>query len=573
MSTIHNNAQWRLPDLIDVGMLRARYSVTLPLIIQTPGPAQINGELSGLTVFPTHISGGEQLIQMRIAGDHLFKDTLLTGQMTVCAAGETRTIWIIGRVLDDEFQQWTRENLQLTAPSNRKFFGRAGIVLGKQHLAGELGAAQLPESQAYLRKDESGVWALFQPRPSNTPLVVNGQPIAVGQRLLIIGGETIALGKLTLQVEAHNINFALLVNGTVDFGRLSTCPTVQLTIKNRSSHSWSGVIKAMVPWIVVPNPTVNCPARQSVTLNLQLGDGIPDVVGQQINVTGALLLEGEQEVWFIGATLLVDVKPDESLAMQAVQAQRAAIIALPVSSLAIDARTVLSALPPNVDLRIDFGAVSTTEVETNERQFRFTNTLPQIISGRAWVNDYFWLEVTPTTFTCPPGQAVTFTARLNKSGADLRPKRYIVADAILVECNGYTIQIAVQVEIKRPEQHNNVTANPAPALPVPPLHTINFGTVNNFSSALPVYTFRVNNPSTQVMTGTVRVNDYFWLEVAPTHFTCPPGQEVVFTVALNQSVTTLRLKEYHVTDAILVESSGQRQWIAVAMTIERPTSS
>lgn len=574
MSTTNRNDNWRLPDLIDVGMVRARHSVTLPLVIQTPGPAQIRGELSGLTVFPTQTTGGEQLIQLRIAGDHLFKDTLLTGQMAVRAAGETRIIWIIGRVLEDEFQQWAREVLRLTAPSNRKFLARAGMVLGKHHLAGEPGAEQLPDSQAYLRREESGAWALFQPRPSNTPLVVNGQLLAVGQRLLVIGGETIGLGKLTLQVEAYNASPALLVDSVVDFGRLSVCTVAQLTIKNRSSQPWQGMLKVMVPWIVAPNPIVSCPGRQSISLALQLGRGIPDVSGQQINLTGALLLEGQQEVWSIGATLLVDARPEEVLTRQAVQLQQEAVVSASVLPLAADEITVLPSSPPATGLNLDFGVVSNTAVESAVHQICFINTSPQVMSGRAWVNDYFWLEITPSTFICLPGQAVTFTVKLNKFGADLRPKRYNIEDAILVEYNGQQTSIRVCLEIQRPGHQVEATPPNVPATPpLTPVQTIDFGTVNNFSDPLPVQTFRLSNPSSQIMTGTVRVNDYFWLEVTPTSFTCPPGQEVVFTVTFNQSVATIRPKQYHVTDAILVESSGQRQWLAVAMTIVRPTSS
>lgn len=862
MATANNSSGWRLPDLIDLGDIRAKYPVSLPMLIQTPGPAQLSSDLSGMTVLPTATPAGENLIRVMIPGDRLFKDTLLAGQLIIQSDNETRTVWLIGRVLEDEFQAWVKDKLQLTAPSQRKFACSLGMVLGRRTLAGEIGADALDDTQAYLRKEECGVWSVFQPRPVGVLLRVAGRSVAVGQRLIVTGGETIELGVLKLKVETERTDLALEVSGSVDFGRLSAHQPAYLSVKNQSSQTWSGQFKTMVPWIVVPHPQVTCPPRQQIQVAVQLGPAVPGEAGQQVNVTSALVLEGAKELWAISAQVMVDIKggleltprtldwgtvsdlqkaqvlqlrlkntgnqlwqgvattpvpwlnispsslkcaagaetvievrlnqqaatlPDgpadvaEAVVIEGnnqritatiqlyKQQPRAQIVLQPkvldwgtVTNWSTAARqtvevnnigdkdwqgkvevkvnwldvtpavvhcpagghatvtvrlnaaaqhlpsflqkvpaavqfvgegttaavlvrvkmeppqiqlvpdrldivvanrnqlpryfvqlhnqggqpwngvvtttlrwltvtpstvtcpaggsaTVEVALNQNVNtvfrravvieelkdfvqiygdsvqlslttrleikydvvasqppppspspppilppilptgLMVDFGTVNELTVGGATRKVQFVNTNAYTMRGNVRVNDYFWLEVTPTTFDCLPNQEVVLTVQLNQAAGELRPKRYEVPDAIVIESNGKQEFIRVIAEIRRAQEKS-----------FPPTGLkVDFGVISDFSGDYPAHELQFANPYPHVVEGTVRVNGYFWLDVTPSTFSSRPGQRIAITVCLNPAASNLRPKQYVVEDAIVIESMGQQQLVGVAVEIQR----
>jgi len=744
MATANNSSGWRLPDLIDLGDIRAKYPVTLPMLIQTPGPAQLSSDLSGMTVVPTDTPAGEHLIQVAIPGDRLSKDTMLAGQLVVQSGNETRTVWVIGRVLEDEFQNWVKDKIQLTASSQRKFTCRLGMVLGRNTLAGEVGADRLDDIQAYLRKEESGVWSLFQPRPVSAPLQVDGRPVAIGQRLILTGGETIELGALKLKVETERTDLALEVSGSVDFGRLSARSMAYLNVKKHSPQTWTGQLKAMVPWIVVPQPQVRCPAHQTIQVPVQLGSGVPGEVEQLIVLTGALVLENAQEIWAISAQVFVDIKDGLELSPRTLDWgqvgdphyapvqhlrlkntgrqlwQGVASVAQPWLSInsttlqcAPGAETLIEVRLNDQVARLPDGPVSVAAAVVIEGQqqrvvaagqFHYkqpraqiglqpkildwgkvTNwqaATPQTIQinntgDKDWQGQVevkvAWLDVRPAIVQCPAGGQATLTVQLNAealqlptflqkvpaavqlvgedttvavlvrvkmeppliqlvpervniiladrnrlpryfvqihnqgaqpwSGVVTTPYRWLTVIPSVVTCSAggsATVEIVLNetvnktfrtprvvedlpdiIRIKgdsvqlalagRLEIRNDFIASQSTILPAG--LKVDFGTITDFSGGFPVREVRFVNLNPHLLQGTVRVNNLPWLEVTPTVVSCPSGQEVVLTVRLNQAVSTIRAKRYDVDDAIILESNGQQQRVAVSMDIQRSQKS
>jgi len=371
---------WRLPDLIDLGDLWAKHSVTLPMLIEVPGPATLRGELANLQVEPARLpAGGEHLIRVGIPGGKLFKDTMLAGQLVVESQGETRSVWIIGRVLEDEFKKWAKDKIILVGKSGRKFAFGPGMLLGKEQLQGEPGAERVAEKQAYIMKESSGVWSLIQPLPVSLPTEVNGRPLDVGRRLLLKGGEVIRIGSLELEVEATKTDLPVTLDGTVDFGKLSTRATTGspvIEVKNTKRRKWEGTLRSTVPWIQVPQPQLVCPANQTVQVPVQLGTGLSRLPRQLINYTGALVLEGSAESWVISAQLHVDV--EEGLEVE-----------------------------PTI---LDFGKVSIPATVAPQR-LRVRNVGSADWQGTAQVK-VPWLVVDQTSLRCVAGAETTLEVRL-----------------------------------------------------------------------------------------------------------------------------------------------------------------
>lgn len=94
---------------------------------------------------------------------------------------------------------------------------------------------------------------------------------------------------------------------------------------------------------------------------------------------------------------------------------------------------------------LDFGSVTRWKGDLPTQTVRLRNG-----GGKAWNgaarSTLPWLEINPTTVSCPAGGEVTLTVGLTSAGSKLRPKAYNVSDAILVEGEGQTLQIGVQMD-------------------------------------------------------------------------------------------------------------------------------
>jgi hypothetical protein len=766
MGISQSGSGWNLPNIIDLGDLRAKCSITLPMVIEVPGPASIRGELSDLCVEPGKVdAAGQHLLRIGIPGDKLLRDTMLAGQLVVESSGETRSVWIIGRVLEDEFKAWVRDKIILVGQSGRKFGFDLGVLLGKEQLKGESGADRIAEKQAYIMKEPSGVWSLIQPLPVSHPTRVNDQTIGVGQRVLLKGGEMIEVGPLKLIVEAQKTDLPITVDGSVDFGKLSArataTPPVITVRNNQGRQKWEGTLRSTVPWIQVPQPQVVCQGGKTVQVAVQLGTCPSSLPRQQINYTGALMLEGAKETWFISAQLAVDVEEGLEVEPSALDFGRVSdpamvapqrlrlrntgrtdwqgAVQVAVPWLAVD-RTSLQcaagaemtlevrltdqvmALPeganaiakafeidgqglsvpvaarlhfdkPKVQLDvqprsldwdkvIDWRAAkpqtillrntgtkdwqgkaeskvpwlevtpvtlqcpvqgkatltvrltdqfqslvvgeqkapAAVRIEGEGLSFSFlarlvveapeiepdTTLIDLVLDDRSALPHYAlhlrnrgsqdwrgvvkstlrWLVVSPTDVTCPAGGEVLIDVTLGPDVSIFKRARTVRVDnAIRIEGQGQPLLVGARLEIKEPAPPGSIPVPPPPPVSPPVTPTkddvkppkdvvkppvtelvVDFGAVSNWSGALPMREIRLTNSQPQVMNGTVR-STLPWLAVTPASFSCPPGQEVILTVRLTNQAAGLRPKSYDVADALIIESSGKKHSVRAQLAV------
>jgi len=526
MGASRSGGGWNLPDLIDLGDIRAKCSVTLPMVIQVPGPARLRGELTNLHVQPARLPvGGEHLIRVGIPGDKLFKDTMLAGQLVVESNGETRSIWIIGRVLEDEFKAWARDRIILVGKSGRKYGFGPGMLLGKEQLRGEPGADRVAEKHAYIMKDPGGVWSLIQPLPVSQPILVNGQPVGVGRRRLLKGSEVIKIGELELTVEAKKTDLPITVDGSVDFGKLSArataTPPVITVRNNRKRNKWQGTLRSTVPWIQVPQPQVVCPGSKAVQVTVRLGTGLSSLPRQAINYTGALVLEGPKETWAISAQLDVDV--DENLEVE------------PTS--------------------LDFGRVSDPGAVAPQ-PLHLRNTGNTDWQGTVQIAAP-WLAVDRTSLQCAAGAKTKLEVRLTDQVMALPEGPNAVADALRMEGQGLSVTVAVRLHFDKPKAQPEVQPR-----------SIDWGKVMDWRTAKP-QTVQLRNPGTKDWRGKAE-SKVPWLEVTPTILHCPAQGKATLTVRLTDRFQGLTVGEKKEPAAVRIEGEGKAFSILARLVVEEP---
>jgi len=526
MGTTHSSGGWKLPDLIDLGDLRAKYPVSLPMVIQVPGPARLQGELSDLHVQPARLpAGGEHLIRLGIPGDKLLKDTLLAGQLVIESGGETHAIWVIGRVLEDEFKAWVKDKMILVGKNGHKYGFGPGMLLGKEQLHGEAGAERIAEKQAYIIKETSGVWSLIQPLPASQPTLVNGQPVGVGRRVLLTGGEVIKVGSLELTVETKKTDLPVTVDACANFGKLSArgavSPPVVTVQNNHKRNKWEGTLRSTVPWIQVPQPQVLCPGGQTVQLAVQLGAGLGGLPRQMINYTGALVLEGREETWAISAQLDVDVE----------------------EGLEVEPTT------------LDFGRVSDPGAAAPQH-LRLRNTGSADWHGTVRVTPP-WLAADRTALQCAPGAETTLEVRLTGQVAALPEGSNAVAEALKIEGEGLSVSVAARLHFDKPQVR--LDAQP---------RSIDWGKVVDWRAAQP-QTVQLRNTGTKAWQGKAE-SKVPWLEVTPTTLHCPAQGQATLTVRLTAPFQGLNVGEHKSPAAVQVEGEGITFSILARLVIEAP---
>jgi hypothetical protein len=526
MGTSQSGAGWKLPDLIDLGDLRAKCPVTLPMVIQVPGPARLRGELSNLHIQPTRLpAGGEYLIQVGIPGDKLFKDTMLAGQLVVESGGDTRAIWVIGRVLEDEFKAWVRDKIILIGQSGRRFGFGVGMLLGREQLRGEAGADRIAEKQAYIMKEPSGVWSLIQPLQVSQPTLVDGQPLSTGRRTLLKGGEVIEVGALKLTVEAKKTDLPITVDGAVDFGKLSArataTPPVITVQNNHKSKKWEGTLRSTVSWIQVPQPQVACSGGKTVQTAVQLGSGLSGLPQQVISYTGALVLEGPNETWAISAQLDVDV--EEGLEVE--------------------------------PTALDFGQVSDPGAIAPQR-LRVRNTGSADWQGTVQVLAP-WLAVDRTSLQCAAGAELTLNVQLTDQVMALPEGANAIAEALKVEGQGFSVPVAARLHYDRPKVQ----------LAVQP-RSLDWGKVMDWRAAQP-QTIELHNAGAKDWQGQAE-SKVPWLEVTPTTLRCPAQGQATLTVRLADQFQGLAAGEQKAPAAVRIEGEGLSFSILARLVVEAP---
>jgi hypothetical protein len=521
----NNSGGWRLPDLIDLGDVWAKHPVTLPMTIEVPAPARLHTEIAIAQVQPDNLPAqGEHIINVSLAGDKLVKDLMVAGQLVIEAGGETRAVWIVARVLDEEFKDWLRDKIILIGKSGRKFGFNATMLLGKEVLKGEPGADALSDRQAFIQKEPSGVWSLIQPLRVGKPLQVNGQPVGIGRRQMLRGGETIELGALKLLVEAKQTDLGISVDGPVQFGKVSQRATAAppvVTVKNTDQkRSWEGRLRSTVPWIHVPHERVACPGGHSVAVLVQLGSDLSNLPSGVHHGYGALVLEGSTLSWVL--TAVVDV----------------------------DARQTGIDVEPST---VDFGhVIDPSQVPAQRVKLRNQGAMEWRGSIQVTVP---WLAVDRTDVQVASGAEQTITVTLTDQVTALTESAHVAPDALKIAGPGGSASVAARLMFERPKVQLDVQPR-----------SIDWDKVMDWRMAAS-HVVTVRNTGNKGWQGKAESLSP-WVDVSPAALSVPPGGQIKLTLQLKQELQNLATGEQKASIA-RVEGEGLMITVVGRVVVEQ----
>jgi hypothetical protein len=317
-----------------------------------------------------------------------------------------------------------------------------------------------------------------------------------------------------------------------------------------------------------------------VVLTAKLTEQAAGLRPKTYDVTDALIIESGDKKHLVNARLeVVKVSPTSRVSLPTTPPKPSA---------------------PLAGLAVDFGRVSDWSGPLPTREIRLTNSQTQVMKGTVR-STLPWLEVTPTSFSCPPGQEVMLTAKLTEAASRLRPKAYDVADALVIESGGKKHLVKARLEAttgshplgmrtilpprkdeaaepaqpaptRKPESTQAVKAEkPSKALPkalvVEPT-SIDWGTVSDWSGPLPVREIELSNGLKVDWSGTAR-STVPWLEVIPTEVTCPAGGRVTLQTRLTKRGSRLQPRTYSATNALVIEGDGQKLLVGASLTVKR----
>lgn len=524
MGSSHNQAGWQLPELINLDELRPNYPVSLSLTIETPAATRLSAELAGIKISPAELpAGGPHDITLDIPKNQLKPEVMLAGQLILEAQGEVRTVWVIGRVLSEtEFKQkWVQPQLILNGQNGHKYACGKGLWLGRQTLASEPGSFRLNDTHTYLSSDASQAWYLWQPVAVRPATKIDGQPLVVGQRKLLQGGEMIEIGALKLTVDQHTTSLPLTVADKVDFGKLSQQNSVALTVENnRSLVKWAGSLQATVPWIEIPQPQVTCAGGSTSQLPIQLSPQAAHLSPDSRHYPGALMLQGRNETWFIEARIEVDAPPE------------------PIT------------VQPR---RLYFGRVTQPPVY---QQLRLRNH-----SGADWQGTIQttvpWLTVARSTLHCPAGQEITIELSLNDHLATLPEGKFETDDGLIITGQEISIPIGIKMIYHKPQV--KLTVQP---------DRLDFGPISQWPGP-PSQTIHIRNQGQQAWRGQVETT-VPWLTVQPTKVNCPASDEVTLTVSLNEQLQKLSAGQQQAHQAIKIRGDDKTFILPAQLVIDPP---
>ena len=311
MGNTNKTGGWNLPVIVDLGDLVETNAFSMPMVIRIPGPTTLRSQLGSMVIEPARLpAAGDYVIRLRFEQGSLIRGIMLAGQIVLDSQGDSKTVWVIGRVLPtSEYNAKAQPVVCLSSQSGRRYYFSETMVLGKAQFQNEGAAAQLVPEQAHFVRDKANVWSIVQTFSHPIATKVNGQPLPLAHRALLKGGDTIEAAGLRLLLEPKEKKSSLELSGDVNFGKFSAARSAggKLRIKNTGRAAWDGRLRSTVNWLQVPNEKVSCPGGQQIDIPLQLTTEAGKLPVTNHIGYGALILEGSQESWLVNASLEVDI--------------------------------------------------------------------------------------------------------------------------------------------------------------------------------------------------------------------------------------------------------------------------
>jgi len=397
--------------------------------------------------------------------------------------------------------------------------------------------------------------------------------------------------------QAHNVWVALTVEKPVvlpqtaeriDFGRISIpvaqYPFREISIFNSLFFPAEVVAHSSVPWLTVTPERIQCSSKQTCTLRITLNPNAADLPEGPLTQAEAVVVEIAQKTQRHAVSLYVEK-------------------AAPLPTEDRKANEYV----------IDFAEVTDLSAGFPSRSFQLTNTSSQPIEGRVLSTNVIWITVTPDKFRIEPNGRVNLKVQLNKSA---RAKSYDEPRAIIIELSDAQIPIRVKGNVRKAlasisgsisipvtvpkveatflsvdsaspllnshlETRSTGDETPEPAYPELNLakgagqlaqmeNLLDFGAYIISPDPLPIRTLALVNTSSQMIAGTVRINDVPWLTVDPVRFECAPGGKVLVHIGFSEEVRKLRSRgrPYRATEAVCVETGAQTFCLQASVQIQ-----
>lgn len=446
---------------------------------------------------------GKQLFQLICDTSSFSAGAMAVGNIEIVAGSFKKSYWVAARVLDQELG-YAKGGIYLLNENGHKIYFENGLLIGNKQFPGCAG-----DKQAIVLKESGETWAVFAPWKSQTPTILNGKPLAFGQRALLVEGSRISIGSLNFTVQKVNKPGAYSASQSLlDFGVLGMA-LPQQKIQVQSSKYGKAHIGATIPWLEVLPSQIDFQPGKSVDVTISVKSKETDLETGRYRERGAILIQDDEE------TLSLDV------------------------SVEITALTII----PKVLSPLTFGVISENwNTIIASTTINNDGTEKWVAEAKA---DQPWLTINTPNFEIPPGQDFSLAIRLNEKIHDLaRPGNYTA----LVTLNGADLNLTVPVAVRLSD-----TALPLDIMP----KTIELGGIESWD-ILPSAILHVTN--THDLPIEIRAESGLaWIDVEPKRVSCQPYQSIPFVVKFNEDEVfkSLRVKKYYVSDAIKLFADGK----------------
>ena len=508
-------------SVVDIGNILPKEVASTYMEVEVAGVSNINCVGKWLNVHPPQLSrGGKHLIQLYCDSKYWGTDVVAIGKIEIITGAKTQVFWVTAKVQSAIPSKLVKEKIALSLGKQRLRFAK-GFLLGKNKFPGVRGADTMADRQAFLLKEPSGTWAVFQPWRTISPTLVNGNELAWGQRFLLKEGDTIRAGKLDLKVEKFPTEGDYSVNkGVIDFGTTGSLATdTNFQVRNNGSRVATTKFVSTVPWITVRPAETDIKRKDIIDVQSSVTREVNSLSEGKHMERGAILVIGKKETLYLDAGIEVLPRP---------------------------------AIDPKVSGDFNFGVV--TDWQKASSQVTVTNQGTQEWKP-AVKADQDWLSPDKPSLNIPPGQSTVLKLHLNQKVEPLGPKNNL-AGQVTLDGDGTSEDIKVKAQL-----------NLAVSKPVTETTLLDFGELDEWAQANPG-TLVVRNDGDKDWLATIRTNAD-WLDIPEKTFTIPAKKRKSLIVKLNGNIP---VGIHTVKNAIVIDGDGHSLSVQADVTLKEPSA-
>jgi hypothetical protein len=513
--------------LIDLGDFLPQQQTSSYIEVEVKGPSRVNCAENcskWLRVSPPDFpAAGKYLLQIGCDAKALGPDSIGAGNIEIITGTDSRVIWVTLNVLPASPSQLLKGSICLLLGRDQRIYFEKGFILGKNKFPGISAASSLPEKQAIiLKEDSSGTWAVFQPWTTSQSTLVDGNPLAQGQRHLLQDGSTIRAGAIELKVEATTgAGTFSLSKPVLDLGIPGGVPPDKgFQVKNNGSGREKVKVVSTVAWLQASPAELDLKKGESAEILVSFTSAVFNLQPGKYPERAALLLIGKNEIHCVDAIANVQL---------------------------------VTAVPKAVPDQVKFGVV--TEWSKAQATVAIRNA-----GTKEWKptvqSEVEWLTVDAPSLTISPGKSENLTFKVNQKVERLSsPGSY--SGRVVLEGDGLSLAIPVQADLQLKKVEISLET------PI-----LDFKELASWDQAVPSSVI-VSNKGTADWEGKIR-STVNWLDIlGGTDLLIPAGVKKISLVKLNGN---LPVGKTHITDALIIEGTGKVLSIEVKGELKPPVA-